>query len=75
MRERITVHEIRCERCVHRLAEYLAPLKGLHDARVEMGTHSILVDYDDELREELDAALRGADFKITGREQLDALPS
>ncbi len=75
MRERITLEQIRCERCVSRLAEHLAPLKGLNDARIEMGTSSIVVDYDDELRDELDAALAKADFRITEREPLEGAPA
>lgn len=75
MRERITIEQIRCERCVSRLAEHLAPLKGLNDARIEMGSSSIVVDYDDELREALDAALAKADFRIVEREQLESAAS
>jgi copper chaperone CopZ len=72
MRERITIEQIRCEKCVSRLAENLGPLKGLNEARIEMGTSSIVVDYDDELRESLDTAIMGANFKITAREELAA---
>lgn len=72
MRERIQLEQIRCERCVSRLAEHLAPLKGLHDARIEMGTSSIVVEYDDEQREALDQALTGASFRIVERETLTA---
>jgi cation transport ATPase len=72
MRERIQIEQIRCERCVSRLAEGLAPLKGLNDARIEMGTSSIVVDYDDEQREALDTAIMGANFKIVQREALTA---
>ena len=71
MRERITLDQIRCERCVSRLAEHLAPLKGLNDARIEMGSSSIVVDYDDELRDDLDAALAKADFRVVEREPLE----
>lgn len=72
MRERIQIEQIRCERCVARLAEGLAPLKGINDARIEMGTSSVVVDYDDEQREALDAALIAANFRIVQREQLAA---
>jgi cation transport ATPase len=72
MRERITLEQIRCERCVSRLAEHLGPLKGLNDARIEMGTSSIVVDYDDEQREALDSAIYKANFKVTAREELAA---
>jgi cation transport ATPase len=73
MRERITIDQIRCERCVSRLAEHLAPLKGLNDARIEMGTSSIVVDYDDDRRDALDAALAAASFKVVSREPLAAV--
>lgn len=70
MRERITLEQIRCEKCVSRLAEHLGPLKGLNDARIEIGASSIVVDYDDEQREALDKAIYDANFKVTAREEL-----
>lgn len=75
MRERITLDQIRCERCVSRLADHLAPLRGINDARIEMGSSSIVVDYDDDQREALDAALIKADFRIVEREELTAASS
>lgn len=54
------------------MAQALAPLKGLNEARVEIGTSSVIVDYDDALRPEIDAALRGAGFDIVSREELPA---
>jgi copper chaperone CopZ len=72
MRERISIEQIRCERCVSRLAEHLAPLKGINDARIEMGTSAVVVDYDDEQRDALDSALVKAGFTITGREPVTA---
>lgn len=72
MRERIRLDQIRCERCVSRLAEGLAPLKGLNDARIEMGSSSIVVDYDEEQREALDRAIEGASFRIVEREVVAA---
>ena len=68
MRERITIEQIRCERCIARLADELAPLEGLAEARVEMGTSSVIVDYEDGRQGEVDAAIERADFTITGRE-------
>ena len=70
MRERITLDQIKCERCVSRLAGQLAPLKGIHDARVEIGSSSVVIVYDDEQREALDAALAGAYFHVISREEL-----
>lgn len=75
MRERIQIEQIRCEKCVARLAENLGPLKGLNDARIEMGTSSIVVDYDDEQREALDTAIMTANFKIVQREELAGEPA
>jgi copper chaperone CopZ len=72
MRESIQVQQIRCERCVNRMAQALAPLKGLHEARVEMGTSSVIVAYEDALREQLDAAITGAGFTIVERTELAA---
>ncbi|MEO6866614.1 MAG: heavy-metal-associated domain-containing protein [Gaiellales bacterium] len=72
MREQIVLDQIRCERCVSRLAEGLAPLKGINDARIEMGTSSLIIDYDDEQREMIDAAIKGANFKIVERVELAA---
>lgn len=50
-------------------------MKGLRDARIEMGTSSIVVEYDDEQREALDAALHKANFKIISRDELAAEPA
>ncbi len=72
MRESIQVQQIRCERCVNRMAQALAPLKGLREARVEMGTSSVVVEYDDDMREQLDGALTGAGFTIVERTALPA---
>lgn len=70
MRESIMLHEIRCERCVNRLASNLAPIKGLSEARVEMGTSSLIVDYADELRPEVEAAIKKSGFAIMARHEL-----
>jgi len=70
MREKIQLDQIRCERCVARLTTNLAEVDGLNDARVEMGTSSLIIDYDDEQREALDAALKKASFRIIQREVL-----
>jgi len=70
MRESIRVEQIRCERCVSKLATALGPLKGLHEARIEMGTSSVIVEYEDDVRDALDAALTGAGFKILERREL-----
>ena len=72
MRESIQLHEIRCERCVNRLAAELAPIKGLLDARVEMGTSSLIVEYADEVREHVDAAIKKAGFQVLDRFELPA---
>lgn len=72
MRERIQLDQIRCERCVSRLAEHLAPLKGINDARIEMGSSSVVIDYDDEQRDALENALSAANFRIVEREELTA---
>lgn len=75
MYESIQLQQIRCERCVSRLAEHLAPLKGIDEARVEMGTSSVIVRYDDAAREPLDAALVAAGFTIVGRHALADSPA
>jgi copper chaperone CopZ len=72
MRESITLEKIRCERCVSRLAEALAPLSGINDARVELGTSSVIVDYDEAQAAELDAALGKAGFTIMSRRPAEA---
>lgn len=68
MRESIQLDHIRCERCVQKLASALGPLKGVREARVEMGTSSVIVDYDDAAKAEVDEALTGAGFDIVARE-------
>ena len=75
MRESIRIEQIRCERCVSKLATALAPLKGLNDARIEMGTSSVIVDYDEGQQESVDAALTGAGFRIVERTELTAAAS
>ena len=72
MRESIQLDQIRCERCGSRLAEAIAPRKGLQDARVEMGTSSVVVEYADDTRDELDAALVKAGFRIVERTPVTA---
>lgn len=72
MREAIQIDQIRCERCVSKLANALGPLKGINEARIEMGSSSVIVDYDDELRAKLDEALTGAGFRIVERRELAA---
>jgi len=72
MRESIQLHEIRCERCVNRLATALAPIKGLVEARVEMGTSSIIVEYDEGSQPEVDAAIKKAGFAVLDRFELPA---
>lgn len=74
MRESIQIQQIRCERCVSKLATALGPLKGLREARIEMGTSSVVVDYEDGLRETIDAALTGAGFQIVERTELGQDP-
>jgi copper chaperone CopZ len=72
MRESIRVEQIRCERCVSKLATALGPIKGLNEARIEMGTSSVIVDYDDGMRATVDDALTGAGFDIVERHELAA---
>ena len=67
MRESIQLHEIRCERCVNRLATALAPIKGLTEARVEMGTSSIIVDYAEGSQPEVNEAIKKAGFAVLDR--------
>lgn len=72
MRESIRIEQIRCERCVSKLATALGPLKGINEARIEMGTSSVIVDYDDGGQASVDAALIGAGFRIIERTELPA---
>lgn len=67
MRESIQVEQIRCERCVTRLATELSPVSGVNEARVELGTSSIMIDYDDAQQPEIDAAIKRAGFTIVQR--------
>ena len=67
MRETIRIEQIKCERCVARLADALAPLKGINEARIEYGNSALVVDYDDEQQAALDAAITGASFRIVER--------
>lgn len=67
MRESITLERIKCERCVSRLAEALAPLRGINEARVEIGTSSVIVDYEDATTDELNQAIKKAGFTVISR--------
>lgn len=68
MRENLLLETIHCESCVHRLAAALAPLQGLNEARIELASSSVVVDYDDDaMRATLDAAIEGAGFTIAER--------
>lgn len=73
MRESITVETIRCERCVSKIAGALAPIKGINEARVELGTSSVVVDYDDEQQGAITSALEAAGFDITARREISSL--
>lgn len=70
MRESIQVETIRCERCVSKIAGALAPIKGIHEARIELGTSSVIVDYDDAARQAVTSALEDAGFDIIARSEL-----
>lgn len=72
MRARIQIETIRCEKCVAKIAGALAPMKGIHEARVELGTSSLVVDYDEAIRAELDRALESAGFAVLSHEPLAA---
>jgi copper chaperone CopZ len=75
MRESIRVEQIRCERCIAKLGQALAPIKGLNEARVEMGTSSVVVDYDDAMGPQIDEAIQSAGFKILDRQEIAGLVS
>ena len=71
MREKIRLDEIRCERCVDRLTGELAPIEGLSEARVEMGTSSIIVEYEDSSADEFALALKKGGFRVIERRPLE----
>lgn len=72
MRESIQLDQIRCERCVARLTTELSTVEGLNEARVEMGTSSIIVNYEDDSRDALEAAIKKGGFGIVQRTELPA---
>ncbi|MCW2950021.1 MAG: hypothetical protein JWN41_1034 [Thermoleophilia bacterium] len=70
MREKIHLDQIRCERCVSRLTGELAPIDGLTEARVEMGTSSIILEYADEATDAVNLALKKGGFSVVERRPL-----
>ncbi len=73
MRESLELDQLRCTSSTARLAQALAPVKGIHDARVQIGHSSLLVEYDDDARGRLDAALDAAGFTIVSRREVKTL--
>jgi copper chaperone CopZ len=75
MREALTVEQIRCEKCVAKLAAALAPIKGLHDARIEIGRSVVVVEHDDDeaLRTRIATVIEDAGYVIVEREARPAL--
>ena len=71
MREKIRVDEIRCERCVDRLGRELSQVENLTEARVEMGTSSIIVEYDDSAADQFELALKKGGFRVIDRRPLE----
>jgi copper chaperone CopZ len=71
MREKIQLDQIRCERCVTRLTGELSPIEGLTEARVEMGTSSVIVDYDEASGPQLEQAFRKGGFQVVFRQPLE----
>lgn len=70
MREKIQLDQIRCERCVSRLAGELSPVEGISEARIEMGTSSLIVEYRDASAEGVNAAIKKAGFGVVTRFEL-----
>jgi copper chaperone CopZ len=70
MREKIQLDQIRCERCVARLTGELSPIEGLTEARVEMGTSSVIVEYDDDSADAVNTAFRKGGFGVVMRQPL-----
>ena len=71
MREKIHLDEIRCERCVDRLTRELSQVEDLSEARVEMGTSSIIVEYDASAADEFATALKKGGFRVIERRPLE----
>lgn len=73
MRESLQIEMIRCERCVSKIAGALAPIKGINEARIEIGTSSLIVDYDAAALEPMEQALDDAGFEIVARRDVAAV--
>lgn len=73
MRARITIESIRCETSVLKVADALGPMKGINEARIEMGHSAVVIDFEDGMREKIEGALRGAGFDILSYEELAPL--
>jgi copper chaperone CopZ len=70
MREKIQLDQIRCERCVSRLAGELSPIEGISEARIEMGTSSIIIEYVEGARPAIDTAFKKGGFGVVDRREM-----
>jgi cation transport ATPase len=68
MRERLDIDTIRCESQIHKLANALAPVKGLNEVRVEFGASALVVDYDETAKSAMESAINSAGLKVAARE-------
>ncbi len=64
MQETIRLATIPCECKIGKLAAALAPIKGINDIRVQVGTQSLICDYDDAARDALYAAIAASGFVV-----------
>jgi hypothetical protein len=67
MQETLQLDRLKCAGRALKLTRTLAPVKGLNAARVKIGFRSVVVDYDDAVRGDLDAALAAGGFGVVQR--------
>ena len=79
MQETLQLDRLKCAGSALKLTRTLAPVKGLNAARVKIGFRSVVVDYDDDARETLEAALAAGGFGVVQRApgdvDLDVVPA
>jgi copper chaperone CopZ len=71
MHETVRIEMIKCERCVAKIADALAPLNGVREARVQLGTSSVILDYEDSWWPQIESALDAAGFVVTDRSPVE----
>lgn len=67
MQERIVIDQLRCENCVNRLAGNFSTCRRNQRCPSQLGTSTVVIDYDDSSKDAVDAAIKKSGFEIIER--------